>query len=62
MVAGFNMLSFDLFGIGRRTPIQTDRVETEFHTPKSPKQDDDSDQHDRDQEYELFFWSLYPVI
>ncbi len=30
MVAGFNMLSFDLFGIGRRMPVVNERVETEF--------------------------------
>ncbi|MFK0385747.1 MULTISPECIES: hypothetical protein [Rhizobium/Agrobacterium group] len=62
MVAGFNMLSFDLFGIGRRAPMQPERAETEFQNPKSPKPDNEPDQHDKDQEYELFFWSLYPVI
>jgi hypothetical protein len=56
------MLSFDLFGIGRRAPMQPERAETEFQNPKSPKPDNEPDQHDKDQEYELFFWSLYPVI
>ncbi|WP_332909400.1 hypothetical protein [Agrobacterium salinitolerans] len=62
MVAGFNMLSFDLFGIGRRMPVVKERTETEFQdkTPRRP--DDESHDNDRDQEYELFFWSLYPVI
>ncbi|KVK61968.1 hypothetical protein L905_18365 [Agrobacterium sp. TS43] len=56
------MLSFDLFGIGRRMPVVNERVETEFQdkTPRRP--DDESHDDDRDQEYELFFWSLYPVI
>jgi hypothetical protein len=62
MVAGFNMLSFDLFGIGRRTPAINERVEKDLQdrTPRRP--DDRSNDDDRDQEYELFFWSLYPVI
>ncbi len=55
------MLSFDLFGIGRRTPIVNERAEEiQEKTPRRPENELSDD--DRDQEYELFFWSLYPVI
>lgn len=61
MVAGFNMLSFDLFGLGRRAPIVNERAEEiQEKTPRRPENEPSDD--DRDQEYELFFWSLYPVI
>ena len=62
MVAGFNMLSFDLFGLGRRAfdvKNRKDETETQRLTPKNDSERNDTD---RDQEYELFFWSLYPVI
>ncbi|GAK70006.1 hypothetical protein [Agrobacterium rubi] len=60
MVAGFNMLSFDLFGLGRKA--QEDKLKRESGFTSEPRTKDDSEQHDRDQEHELFFWSLYPVI
>ncbi|KQO83630.1 hypothetical protein [Rhizobium sp. Leaf262] len=60
MVAGFNMLSFDLFGLGRKA--QEDKLSRERGSNPEQKVKDESEQHDRDQEHELFFWSLYPVI
>ncbi|KXG85302.1 hypothetical protein [Agrobacterium bohemicum] len=60
MVAGFNMLSFDLFGLGRKA--QEQKLKRESGVNSEPRNKDDSEQHDRDQEHELFFWSLYPVI
>jgi len=60
MVAGFNMLSFDLFGLGRKA--QEEKLKRDGGAPSESKVKDDSEQHDRDQEHELFFWSLYPVI
>lgn len=60
MVAGFNMLSFDLFGLGRKA--QEDKLNRERGTSSAPKAKDETELHDRDQEHELFFWSLYPVI
>ena len=62
MVAGFNMLSFDLFGLGRRAldgKTKKEEIDTTQFTPKSGAERSDAD---RDQEHELFFWSLYPVI
>ncbi|MBB3945243.1 hypothetical protein GGQ73_001176 [Rhizobium skierniewicense] len=60
MVAGFNMLSFDLFGLGRKA--QEEKLKRDSGSTQEPRVKDDSEQHDRDQEHELFFWSLYPVI
>ena len=60
MVAGFNMLSFDLFGLGRKA--QEDKLNRERGFTTETKTRDESEQHDNDQEHELFFWSLYPVI
>jgi len=60
MVAGFNMLSFDLFGLGRRA--QEEKLKCESGSKKDNVTRDDSEQRDRDQEHDLFFWSLYPVI
>lgn len=61
MVAGFNMLSFDLFGLGRKA--QEEKLNRERGPMPEQKLDENSaEQKDRDQEQELFFWSLYPVI
>lgn len=60
MVAGYNMLSFDLFGLGRKA--QEERLKRETVSPSEPKVMDESENKDRDREHELFFWSLYPVI
>lgn len=60
MVAGFNMLSFDLFGLGRKA--QEEKLKRESGSAPEPKVMDEPAQHDRDREHELFFWSLYPVI
>ncbi len=60
MVAGFNMLSFDLFGLGRRA--QEEKLKRESGSKKDQVKRDESEQRDRDQEHDLFFWSLYPVI
>ncbi|MGV1906061.1 hypothetical protein [Agrobacterium cavarae] len=60
MVAGFNMLSFDLFGLGRRA--QEEKLKRESGSKKDQVTRDESEQLDRDQEHDLFFWSLYPVI
>ena len=60
MVAGFNMLSFDLFGLGRRA--QEEKIKRESGSKKGQVTRDESEQRDRDQEHDLFFWSLYPVI
>ncbi|WP_313059534.1 hypothetical protein [Agrobacterium cavarae] len=60
MVAGFNMLSFDLFGLGRRA--QEEKLKLESGSKKDQVTRDESEQRDRDQEHDLFFWSLYPVI
>ncbi len=60
MVAGFNMLSFDLFGLGRRA--QEEKLKREAVSQREQIIRDDSEQRDRDQEHDLFFWSLYPVI
>ena len=60
MVAGFNMLSFDLFGLGRRA--QEEKLKRESGSKKDQGTRDESEQRDRDQEHDLFFWSLYPVI
>ncbi|WP_313557450.1 hypothetical protein [Agrobacterium cavarae] len=60
MVAGFNMLSFDLFGLGRRA--QEEKLKRESGAKKDQVTRDESEQRDRDQEHDLFFWSLYPVI
>jgi hypothetical protein len=60
MVAGLNMLSFDLFGLGRRKHNgKAERVE---RTAPSRAKSDDSSKQDGDHEHELFFWSLYPVM
>lgn len=60
MVAGFNMFSFDLFGLAHRAQdarrLQAQDKETKPHPRDAAEQDD------RDKEHELFFWSLYPVI
>lgn len=61
MVAGFDMLSFDLFGLGRKA--REERLNRERGlTPERKSEKEASEQKDRDQEHELFFWSLYPVI
>ncbi|WHA43149.1 hypothetical protein [Agrobacterium larrymoorei] len=60
MVAGFNMLSFDLFGLGRRA--QEEKLKRETVSKREQTTKDDAEQRDRDQEHDLFFWSLYPVI
>ena len=61
MVAGFDMLSFDLFGLGRKA--REERLNRERGlTPERKSEEDSSGQKDRDQEHELFFWSLSPVI
>ncbi|MDQ1183830.1 MULTISPECIES: hypothetical protein [Agrobacterium] len=60
MVAGFNMLSFDLFGLGRRA--QEEKLKRDNGSKKDQVSRDESEQRDRDQEHDLFFWSLYPVI
>lgn len=60
MVAGLNMLSFDLFGLGRRKPGEN--VEHSDKTGPSRKKSEEPSRQDIDQEHELFFWSLYPVI
>jgi len=60
MVAGYNMLSFDLFGLGRRA--QEEKLKRESGSKKEHVARDESEQRDRDQEHDLFFWSLYPVI
>lgn len=60
MVAGFNMLSFDLFGLGRRA--QEEKLKRENVSKREQTTKDDAEQRDRDQEHDLFFWSLYPVI
>lgn len=62
MVAGFNMLSFDLFGLGRRAFDAKSRKDETGTQQFTPKDDSERSDTDRDQEYELFFWSLYPVI
>ncbi|WP_320197649.1 hypothetical protein RMR16_021495 [Agrobacterium sp. rho-13.3] len=61
MVAGFNMLSFDLFGLGRKAQEDNLKRESGVKSESKPTKDE-SEQHDRDQQHELFFWSLYPVI
>ncbi|MNE87533.1 hypothetical protein D3C80_1847400 [compost metagenome] len=60
MVAGMNMLSFDLFGLGRKMP----QNKPEKRTAKTAARNthDETSRKDVDQEYDLFFWSLYPVI
>lgn len=60
MVACFNMLSFDLFGLGRRAQEET--LKRENGSKADHVKRDDAEQRDRDQEHDLFFWSLYPVI
>ena len=60
MVAGFNMLSFDLFGLGRRA--QEEKLKREPVSKPEQTARDDAEQRDREQEHDLFFWSLYPVI
>lgn len=60
MVAGFNMLSFDLFGLGRKA--QEEKLKRDGGSPREQKVNDEQENHDRDKEHELFFWSLYPVI
>ncbi|WP_296103114.1 hypothetical protein [uncultured Agrobacterium sp.] len=60
MVAGYNMLSFDLFGLGRRA--QEEKLKSESGSRKDHTVRDEAEQRDRDQEHDLFFWSLYPVI
>ncbi|MGV1753298.1 hypothetical protein [Agrobacterium sp. CG674] len=61
MIAGFDMLSFDLFGLGRKA--REDKLNRERGvTSERKSEENSSEQKDRDQEHELFFWSLYPVI
>ncbi|MBD9388020.1 hypothetical protein IB237_12605 [Agrobacterium sp. AGB01] len=60
MVAGMNMLSFDLFGLGRKMP--ENKSETGSEKTAAPTARDEASRKDVEQEHELFFWSLYPVI
>jgi hypothetical protein len=58
MVAGLNMLSFDLFGLGRKRDekaVPAPEVATQKKTEEDCRWKDE-------QEHQLFFWSLYPVI
>ncbi len=61
MTAGLMTLSFNLFGLNRKAGNETSNRDKE---PKLPLKGDNSEQNerDKDQEHELFFWSLYPVI
>ncbi len=54
------MLSFDLFGLGRKA--QEEKLKRDGGSPREQKVNDEQENHDRDKEHELFFWSLYPVI
>lgn len=62
MVAGFNMLSFDLFGLGRKAQNEN---RDSLHDDK-PIQRQSVDQGNADQdenpETDLFYLSLYPVF
>jgi hypothetical protein len=62
MVVGYNMFSFDLFGLGRKA---TDRksVENEqtLQRNKTEEQDTVTDK-EGDPERDMFFWALYPVF
>lgn len=60
MVAGMNMLSFDLFGLGRTKPENT--IDTGSEKTAARTKRDETSRKDIEQEQELFFWSLYPVI
>lgn len=60
MVAGMNMLSFDLFGLGRKKPES--KIQTGSEKAVARTKSDEASRKDVEQEHELFFWSLYPVI
>ena len=62
MVAGFNMLSFDLFGLGRRAIEGQRQKLAEQKLIERPSEADDVTEKDDDPERDIFFWSLYPVF
>ena len=62
MVAGFNMLSFDLFGLGRKA-IEAKREDVAEQKLSDNRSDSDElVEGENDPERDLFFWSLYPVF
>jgi hypothetical protein len=62
MVVGYNMFSFDLFGLGRKAP-DSKSVENEqaLKRQNTEEQDTVADKED-DPERDMFFWALYPVF
>lgn len=62
MVAGFNMLSFDLFGLTRKAH---DDTRGDLHDDKPAEKgriDDNAVEQDEKAETDLFYLSLYPVF
>lgn len=62
MVAGFNMLSFDLFGLGRKALGTKRSIVEEVKPVEKTAAIEEQSQKDEDPEREMFFWSLYPVF
>lgn len=62
MVAGFNMLSFDLFGLGRKALDSQRQKLADQRLVEEPSEPEDVDEKDDDPERDIFFWSLYPVF
>lgn len=62
MVVGYNMFSFDLFGLGRKG-TGSKHVEKE-NTVQQQKAEEPEPvtEKDDDPERDLFFWALYPVF
>jgi hypothetical protein len=62
MVVGYNMFSFDLFGLGRKA-ADNKSVENEqtVQRHQTEEQDPVTDKED-DLERDSFFWALYPVF
>lgn len=60
MVAGLNMLSFDLFGLGRKTAETTSPEIQSRAGAEHQKRADDRVAQDQP-EQKTFFWALAPV-
>lgn len=61
MVAGLNMLSFDLFGLGRRK--ETDNASDKGRHDATERQTADREEKTEEpSDREIFFWALSPVI